>query len=919
MKKRLLYTLSFLIVVSVAFVVYDAKHVSKREFRELIENHPVQQRLKLSKKERKKRGIPPNRYFDLQYLLEMNPYTGKTYPENLEEIKNQKKTVARFSAVPGQDSENKWIERGPNNIGGRTRVVFYDPNDTSGKRVFAGGVSGGLWVNDDITNANSMWSQVGIDENLSVSCYAIDPNDSNTWYVGTGEAYTGNDGTGNGVWYTTNGGSTWSKLWTVDLDAEIEPDSTVPAEASRPYFFNQIVAWNNGGTTELFFSVDGGFDYDNVGYQLSGWWKLTGNRVERLSFNAPDSDASPSRDNTSPYVFSDVEIAADNSLWCATKINPYGNGGGKVFRTTDGENFTEKYSFSNGGRVELAVSKTDANIVYVLAEIVGNGVELVKTTDGTNFVSIGKPNDVDADISANDFARDQAFYNLTIEVDPTNNAVVYAGGIDLFRSNNGGTSWSQISKWSNNNDLADFDISLVHADHHAVAFSPLDANKGVFANDGGIYYCSNLSSAPTSTTAIVSRNNNYNITQFYSGAIGQDEDNEMFLGGAQDNGSLFVSSASSGINSFQDIYGGDGVQSFIDKDGAYLIVSYVYNTYGAYTLPLRNSSEVVEIAEDDESGSFDNIADLDDNLDILYTDGSTSSTPRISRFTNLTTSPTRRNFTNSELVDDPTAIRVSPYTTASSTIIVGTESGVLLKISNIDTGVPVWENIDVDEEINVGSISDIDFGVNENRILVTLHNYGINNIYYTVDGGITWQEKDGDFPDIPVKAIKMNPFDEDEVLIGTNLGVWRTSNFSSESPNWVQSQNGMSNVKVTKFDMRTSDNTLLASTYGRGLFTASFEDDGLETDLGDKSDLEKSIYLKTELIETGKLDVVVQNVAGEIDIVVYDATGKVISKDILDSEKGSLQELEAPSRSGLYIVRITNEGKSYTKKIIVVN
>ena len=156
--------------VMLAFFFKENKGVTKEEFKALMDNHPIQERLKLSKSERKKAGIPPNRYFDDQYLLEMNPATGKTNPENIQAIieeERNSKLLRNSAKSPGETSENAWVDRGPNNIGGRTRVVFYDPNDVNGKRVFAGGVSGGLWVNDDITDASSSWTQVGIDENLA--------------------------------------------------------------------------------------------------------------------------------------------------------------------------------------------------------------------------------------------------------------------------------------------------------------------------------------------------------------------------------------------------------------------------------------------------------------------------------------------------------------------------------------------------------------------------------------------------------------------------------------------------------------------------------------------------------------------------------------------------------------------------------
>ncbi len=905
MKKRLFVFFTIITVLGFSVFIYDETHVSKEEYALLVKNHPIQKRLELTKKERKKMGIPPNRYFDDQYLLEMNPHTGRTNPENLLKVKkNRKNFTRRFSKVPGQNSEMAWEERGPNNIGGRTRVVFYDPNDTSGKRVFAGGVTGGLWVNNNIEDENSSWTQIGIDENLAISCFAIDPNDSNIWYVGTGEAYTSNDGTGNGIWITKNGGSSWSPFLSIDLNTNSE---------DRLYFITEILAWNNNGTTEIYFSADGAFDFEFVGFLSMGWFKQEGNGFSRINFLSTGG---------SPYVFSDIEIAMDNSIWIGTKDNVFGDGGGKIFRSIDGVNFTEKYSFTSGGRVELAVSKQQANTIYGLASTNDDtNVELVKTTNGFSFTSISKPNDADIDIPANDFAREQGFYNLTLEVDPNNDNILYAGGIDLFRSDNSGASWDQISKWSNFSGLSSLNVSLVHPDHHAVVLNPNNSNKGVFANDGGIYYSANLNMASNSSSAIQSRNKNYNITQFYSGAISQDENDEMLLGGTQDNGSLFSSPASSGVNSFIDVFGGDGVQTFIDKDNKYMIVSFVGNVYGSYTFPYDIEDVPIEIAEDQNSGSFANVADLDDNLDILYANASVGSFERISRYTNLIGSPVRRNFTNVKLFENPTAIKVSPYTGTSSTVFIGTEGASILKVTNFNTDNPIWENIDLDGEINTGSISDIDFGANENEILVTLHNYGVTSIYYTTNGGIDWQNKEGDFPDIPVKAIKMNPKDEDqnEVIIGTNMGVWRTDNFTSNSPNWKQSFNGMSNVKVTKFDMRVSDATVLASTYGRGLFTGTFNNnDNLSFESSIRT--EEKITFKNTIIDKGVLEINIKEYQNneKINVEIYSLDGSLILKKIKTVKStNDILNIEVPFQSGIYLVKITIDKEVFTKRIII--
>ena len=82
-------------------------------------------------------------------------------------------------------------------------------------------------------------------------------------------------------------------------------------------------------------------------------------------------------------------------------------------------------------------------------------------------------------------------------------------------------------------------------------------------------------------------------------------------------------------------------------------------------------------------------------------------------------------------------------------------------------------------------MSDIEFGASELEIYLTMHNYGVNNIWYTNDGGITWAQKDGNLPDIPVKAILQNPFVPNEVIIGTQLGIYSTTDFDSVNPTWT--------------------------------------------------------------------------------------------------------------------------------------
>jgi subtilisin-like proprotein convertase family protein len=504
-----------------------------------------------------------------------------------------------------------------------------------------------------------------------------------------------------------------------------------------------------------------------------------------------------------------------------------GSGGGRVFNSTDGSTFTQKTTLANSNRVELAVSKTNANKIYALTEgTTSEGPHIYATTNAfTNITELAKPNDADNGIPANDFTRGQAFYDLVIEVDPANDDIVYVGGIDLFRTSQGintnlVSEWDQISKWSNNANLNTLSCSYVHADQHAFIFRPGNSNQAVIGCDGGIFYASNLSTAVSNSNAISSRNKDYNVTQFYYGGYGQSISNELILAGAQDNGTPFINGASAGANSSISVSGGDGAYSTIDKDGNYMIASYVYGNHYYYSLPYPGTSYTID--NNDDEGDFINQAGLDHNLNIMYSNG-TNGSFAINRYILGSSNATKSKLTNALLNAAPTAFKVSPFTTTNSILLVGIENGKLLKLSNANatnTSVIKWEEIT--GSAFVGSISAVEFGETENDIFVTFHNYGLSSIWYSSNGGASWVNKEGNLPDMPVKSILQNPLARNEVIVGTELGIWVSKNFNEASPTWTSSYNGMRDVKVVDLDLRTDDYSILATTFGRGVFTGQF-------------------------------------------------------------------------------------------------
>ncbi|PKH49867.1 hypothetical protein CXF68_03755 [Tenacibaculum sp. Bg11-29] len=807
----------------------------RKKHAEFLKNSPYKESLTWDKKTRKLKGLPPNRYFEQMWELSIDPATGRLDDGKITKVREDliNKRISRRS--PGEEG-NSWVERGPNNIGGRTRVILFDPNDATNNIVYAGGVSGGLWRNTNISNANSEWARVeGVPGNLSVTSISVDPRNSNTWYIGTGEQYTAGDVVGSGVYVSTNAGTTWNSLIIPPAGGGDITYNESNIFLSGIHFVNDIVAWDNGASTELYVAV-GAHQYGDaaspknwLGLQSAGLYRstdagLTWSRIETASMRHTSGE------KNYYYIPNDLEVSANNTLWMGTIKSslPSDNGGGRLFSSTNGATWTEAAAspLVDSNRVELEVSGTDGNKIYALtqgvarnaANVVINPVHIYKTTNA--FATVNEkalPNDADTGIAANDFCRGQAFYDLVIEADPSNDDVLYVGGIDLFKSTNGASSWSQLSHWYGGFGQA----NNVHADQHSIAFGNNSSSKILFGNDGGVYYSGN------SGTAISSRNRGYNVTQFVKAAIGPDGAGDVsgiFTAGAQDNGTQGFRNAVAGINSSTEVSGGDGFYTFIDKDGEYMIATYVNNVIHRFNLPWNGVSKMqggsTSLLNDQASGDFVNPMDYDSDANRLLTNASTSTAKSIKSIN--VAANTKGNITNALLTAKPTAFRASPF--ANNTWYVGLANGNLVKLTGVTNSSATWTDVVTPF---VGSISSVRYGATANDIFVTIHNYGVTSVWATSDAGANWVNKEGNLPNIPVRDFLQNPLSRNEAIVATQLGVWSTSNFNAATPTWSQAYNGMSDVSVTSFDYWNvngdhTQNKIIASTYGRGVFTGEF-------------------------------------------------------------------------------------------------
>ena len=923
--KRKLLVITMLVVISLAAVLIVKSNSDKNkaieELREqhasYLKNSPFKETQHLSRTERKTMGLPPNAYNEQLWELTMDPSTGRPMPElaltTQEELRAQRMALRGV----GGDSSNPWIDRGPNDQGGRTRGIMFDPNDINNAnpaddytRVFSGGVSGGLWVNDDITDVNSSWNLVpGVQENIAVTVIVADPNDSNKMYVGSGEPYLGADGAviGRGVYRSLDGGVTWD-----NIIGGYTGVSNGGQDVDGIFYVSDIVARNNDGVTELYAAfpsgryVEASSPINTLGADSRGLYKSVDDGDTWTRFDIQFFNGTYQNPN-------DIEIDANNNIWLTTTVNEFNQGGGDIWSSTDGNTFSLIRSFSGARRTELEPHPTNPNIFWVVCNI-GNQADIFMTTDAfvanQNTTVVNEPNDADNGIPASDYTRNQAFYNLPVEADENGN--LYVGGIDLFISTTSGANWTQISKWSNNNNLGALQVPLVHADQHAIVFRPgTNDTEAVLGNDGGIYYSADLANSFGTTNGIQPRNKDYNTIQFYSGSIVQASTSTNLAGGTQDNGTQFVTNAVPGANGYTDPVGGDGGFTEFSAAGDYVITTYPGNTPRFLNYPsFTNITSIAAFG----GGSFINQATLDKNLDILYTDASSGANgfaiERISEFIPGGSAIDNSLITSGLLNSRPSALKVSPFTTGSTTLFTGLQNGSLLRSTTANFN-PVWT--DISGPSFVGSISDIEFGLTEQEIFVTMYNYGVQSVWFTNDAGTTWTSIEGNLPDLPVRCILTNPLIPEELIIGTELGVWATPDYTIANPLWIQAFNGMSDVVVTDLDLKASDNTILATTFGRGFFTSQFTSQPLSVL---ESEFNVSVITLFPTISNGQITIKSERDLTDVRINILNINGQVVYST-QSNISTSNTDLNLALNAGMYFVNIRVDNYSETQKIII--
>ncbi len=734
--------------------------------------------------------------------------------------------LLRHSAGKGREAAlGSWQPLGPGNIGGRTRSILINPANP--KIMYAGAVGGGVWKSTD--GAQSWFPLTDLLPSIGIGALAMDPQNPDILYAGTGEYYTGSTRgdsiRGLGIFRTTDGGATWSQL---------------PATATSSFYYTNKLAVSPANSQHIYAATYGG-----VWASLDGGvtWKRV---LDRTSPNNGCQDLVMRSDQATDYVF-----AA-----CGMSVTPQT----VIYRNVDaggGGSWEQVFSAPNMSRTSLAIAPSNQSTIYAVSASAESGdyhngllgvyrsqsngdkdswQTRVNNQDANrlNTVLFTNPREGMADICSGGKAQysNQGDYDNAIAVDPLNPDVVWVGGIDVFRSDDGGANWGIAGFWQASAP------QLVHADVHAFVFQPGynggDNQRLIVATDGGIFSTDNALAATAQgdraacspyPTQIVwtSLNNSYAATQFYHGSVYPG--GGAYWGGTQDNGAVRGSDGA-GANAWRRVISGDGGFTAIDPTDPNLIYGESQNLAFSRSVNggITFSSALRGITENTSNFLFITPFEMD------------PSQPKRLYLGGRTLWKTTDGALNWSAASAPvasgsiSAIAIAP--SAPAKMVMATSTGLILRNSDAlsATDSTVWSS----SSPRTGYVSRLAFDPGNPDIVYATYSQfkasaSQNHVYKSTDGGATWTGIDGSgdtgLPDIPVFSIIVDPQNTSNLYLGTDLGVF----FSPDGGNtWSRDDAPFANTvtEVLTLDRSSGTPVLYAFTHGRGVWKTPLPGNG---------------------------------------------------------------------------------------------
>lgn len=751
-----------------------------------------------------------------------------------------------------KDKSSKWVDRGPYNVGGRTRALVMDKRDEN--TLWAGAVSGGIWRT---TDAGASWSKITPSTQIqNVTCIAQDQREGKekTWYYGTGESL-GNSASGpgafylgNGIYKTTDDGETWTSL--------SETATNSPNAFDSGWDLVYRLALDNSDTT-----------IDRI-------YAAALNRIARSDDGGDTWVTELGGGAQSSLQSTDVLTTSDGTTY-ATLSSISTNRG--IWRTTDGENWTSILDAnfpSNYNRIVMAVNPMNENSIYFLATTPGSGQVSISFQNEEEYNSLWKYTYVSGDgtgsggiwtdlsssiphgSSANfDNFYAQGAYDLVIKVKPDDSNTVVIGGTNLYISTDGftsGNNTNQIGGYTPGTSFPDFKIyENHHPDNHELIFMPSNPNILFSGSDGGVHRTDDMYA---DTVVWTSLNNGYRSTQLYAVGFNPSTTDDIMVGGFQDNGNFYTNSEDPKSRWVLPLNG----------DGAFMGIANAGNPYylsiqqgKIFKLELDSVGGVNGFRRIDPIGgsgySFINPFVLDpNNNDLMYVAGGRkvwrnddlSSIPLTNEWDSIAQGWTSYSDTILALTETVTSIAVSKN--PANILYYGTSDGKMYKITDAHTGDPTPINITktrLDSRRDAfptrSTINSIAINPNDaDEVLIAFSNYNEYSLFYTRDGGTTWAKVGGALEEQitgrgagpSCRSVAILPYgDSTMYLVGTSVGLFAADTLLYESADsalntpttdWRQVEiDRIGNVVVEMIQIRTTDGLIAVATHGNGIYS----------------------------------------------------------------------------------------------------
>ncbi len=688
---------------------------------------------------------------------------------------------------------------GPAVMGGRIADIAVNPQNENTWYVAVG--SGGLWKT---TNKGITWKPI-FDQQASYSLgtVALDPNNPEVVWVGTGENVSGRHvGWGDGVYKSMDGGKTWKQMG-LPRSEHIGKILIDPRNSDVVLVAAEGPLWSAGGERGAYRTTDGGKT-----------WTLV------LSVDENTGVTDMEFDTTNPDVIYAAAYQRRRHTWALLA----GGAGSGIYKSVDNglswREVTTGLPSTDMGKIGLAVTPADPNLVYATIESDEKNKGFYHSTDkGESWT---KQNSYTSGGTG-------PHYYQEIEASPTNPHLVYQMDVFLHVTRDGGKTFDYLGTGREK-----------HSDNHALWIDPKDGDHLIAGTDGGLYETFDEGSTWRHFP-------NLPISQFYKLAVDNTEPFYNVVVGAQDLGTLIGPSRTMNVEGIrnQDWYiplGADGYDAAFDPKDPNIV--YMEIQQGLLHRHDRRTNEVLNIqpqpAPNDppERWNWDApilVSPHDNNTLYFGSQRVWKSTNKGNSWTpisgDLTSNKGRYEmkfygrvqsidalYDNGAMSKYATLTGISESPITKGLLYTASDDGII-QVS--EDGGANWRTSTLPKVPALSFINDVEASShNSNEVFASADAHKLGNyttyLFMSSDKGKSWRSISGDLPaNTIVWVIKQDHIDENLLFIGTEYGIYFTHN---KGVNWTKLNAGVPTIAFRDVELHPRDNDLIGATFGRGVY-----------------------------------------------------------------------------------------------------